>query len=69
MQIVDATSHNHNQQPLQTEIQALPWIQDITGQKNRLDYEYVREADVFWKKEVWRIIDCREKMNLAFQVS
>ncbi len=24
---------------------------------------YVREADVMWKKRVWRIIDLREKMN------
>jgi gliding motility associated protien GldN len=24
---------------------------------------YVREADVMWKKKVWRIIDLREKMN------
>jgi hypothetical protein len=24
---------------------------------------YVREADVMWRKKVWRIIDLREKMN------
>lgn len=67
MQIVDASSQSQPAATTQTEIQALPWIQDITGQKTPLDYEYVREADVFWKKEVWRIIDCREKMNLPFK--
>lgn len=52
---------------MNTEIQALPWLQEITGQRIPLEYEYVREADVFWKKEVWRMIDCREKMNLPFK--
>lgn len=31
-----------------------------------LAYDTPREADVFWKKRVWRIIDVREKMNLSF---
>jgi gliding motility associated protien GldN len=29
-----------------------------------IPYTYIREADVMWKKRVWRIIDLREKMNL-----
>lgn len=34
--------------------------------KNILPYETLREADIFWKKRIWRIIDIREKMNLPF---
>ena len=32
-----------------------------------LDYEPVREADLAWKKRIWRVIDTREKMNLPFR--
>ncbi len=36
--------------------------------KNRrvLAYDHVREADVFWEKRIWRIIDVREKINKPF---
>lgn len=32
-------------------------------QKKAIPYESIREADVMWSKDVWRIIDLREKMN------
>lgn len=31
-----------------------------------LPYDDVREADIFWEKRIWRVIDIREKMNLPF---
>ncbi len=31
-----------------------------------LAYPKVREADVFWEKRVWRVIDVKEKMNKIF---
>ena len=31
-----------------------------------LTYEPMREADIFWEKRIWRVIDVREKMNLPF---
>ena len=32
-----------------------------------LEWPNLREADVLWKKRVWREIDTREKQNLAFR--
>lgn len=37
-----------------------------TASKRIIPYETLREADIFWKKRIWRIIDIREKMNLPF---
>ena len=31
-----------------------------------LSYQPIREADVFWEKKIWRVIDVREKMNKPF---
>lgn len=31
--------------------------------KKPIPYPYLREADVMWSKQVWRIVDLREKMN------
>ncbi|NUQ26211.1 MAG: gliding motility protein GldN [Saprospiraceae bacterium] len=31
-----------------------------------LPYDHIREADIFWEKRIWRVIDIREKMNLPF---
>lgn len=38
----------------------------LTFEKQTLDYEKLREADILWQRKVWRLIDVREKMNLAF---
>ena len=35
-------------------------------EKRVLPYDPVREADIFWEKRIWRVIDVREKMNLTF---
>lgn len=31
-----------------------------------ITYDHVREADVIWSKRIWRVIDCKEKVNLPF---
>ncbi len=38
----------------------------IIDERKVLAYQPLREADIFWEKRVWRIIDVREKMNLPF---
>lgn len=48
-----------------------PPLDDITDKRTIesvrvLPYDPVREADVFWEKRIWRVIDIREKMNLPF---
>lgn len=37
-----------------------------TFEKRVLPYDPVREADIFWEKRIWRVLDVREKMNLPF---
>jgi gliding motility associated protien GldN len=32
-----------------------------------LEWQNIREADILWKKRVWREIDTREKQNMAFR--
>lgn len=39
---------------------------EIMRERRVLDYQPVREHDIFWQKRIWRIIDVREKMNLSF---
>ncbi len=48
------------------EIEQLPWAQRDRKDIKPLEYEPIREADVFWSKNIWRVIDTRQKMNLPF---
>ncbi|MCO6493090.1 MAG: gliding motility protein GldN [Phaeodactylibacter sp.] len=38
----------------------------LTVERRVLPYDPIREADIFWEKRIWRVIDVREKMNLPF---
>ena len=38
----------------------------IINERRVLPYDPIREADIFWEKRIWRVIDVREKMNLPF---
>ena len=38
----------------------------IMDEKPLLAYDPLREADIFWEKRIWRVIDTREKMNQTF---
>jgi hypothetical protein len=39
----------------------------VTKEKEIIPYDFLREADIFWQKRIWRMIDTREKMNLPFR--
>jgi gliding motility associated protien GldN len=46
-------------------------LDDITSRstirdRNTLKPAPIREADIFWEKRIWRVIDTREKMNKPF---
>src|SRR5690348_8181900 len=43
------------------------YIKTTTKEKDVIPYDYIREADVFWAKRIWRMIDVREKQNLPFK--
>ena len=41
--------------------------EELTFEERRaIPYDNLREADVFWEKRMWRVIDFKEKMNLPF---
>lgn len=43
-------------------------VYDKTPHVSRpLDWQTIREADIMWKKRVWREIDTRQKQNMAFR--
>lgn len=47
-------------------VQRYPWQERDNRNKQPLEYQYQREADVAWSKSIWRVIDIRQKMNLPF---
>ena len=38
----------------------------LTETKLVLPYEPLHERDIFWQRRIWRVIDCRQKMNKPF---
>ncbi|HRG22345.1 MAG TPA: gliding motility protein GldN [Saprospiraceae bacterium] len=48
------------------------YIDDIVSKRlitdaKLMSYEPIREADIAWEKRVWRLVETREKMNLAWR--
>ncbi len=41
--------------------------ENITPDRKQVPYSYIREADVMWAKDVWRIIDLRQRMNFPLR--
>lgn len=40
------------------------YVREHIPQKKPAPYPYIREADVYWDKVLWRMLDLREKQNL-----
>ena len=40
---------------------------DMIVKKLVLPYEPIHERDIFWERRIWRVIDCREKLNRPFK--
>ena len=38
----------------------------LVRERRVLPYENLREADIMWKRRIWRVIDVQEKINLPF---
>jgi len=41
--------------------------ENIIPEKKPVPYSYLREADVMWAKDVWRVIDLRQRMNFPLR--
>ena len=39
---------------------------NILQDRQILEYQPLREADIFWEKRIWRVVDFRERMNQPF---
>ncbi len=56
----------------EVEVNTTPLVPDgiyekqISKERKALEYDHIREADVFWQKRVWRVIDTDQKMNQVF---
>ncbi len=50
----------------ETTVQDGLYDENATGVKTPMPLPFVREADVMWKKTIWREIDFRQKMNQGF---
>ena len=57
--------------PLMQDGDFVPPMNDIVEsnsirERRVLNYENLREADIMWKRRIWRMIDVKEKINLPF---
>ncbi len=57
--------------PLMQDGEFEPPLNDIVDnstlrERRVLPYENLREADIMWKRRIWRVIDVQEKINLPF---
>lgn len=53
-------------QPISEQPRNSPYEQKLEQERKIIPYDHLRESDVFWERRLWRIIDCREKINLPF---
>src|SRR5690554_5241352 len=65
---IDSGDPNEIIQQQGSSIQPIDGVTEAQLMDNRMvmEYPHVREADVFWSKYIWGVIDVREKINQPF---
>jgi gliding motility associated protien GldN len=53
-------------QPINEKPENSPYKKHLAQERRAVPYDHVRQADVFWEKRIWRVIDCKQKINLPF---
>ncbi|UCH14307.1 MAG: gliding motility protein GldN [Bacteroidales bacterium] len=61
LSLITVSFVNLTAQDIKTEV----YVREHIPNKQPVPYIYVREADVMWAKDVYRIIDLKQKQNLA----
>lgn len=62
---IAGTSVSQGQAVSQTVLDGV-YVKEHYPYRNVIAPAFLREADVMWSKKIWRVIDLKEKMNLAF---
>ncbi|MBK6609789.1 MAG: gliding motility protein GldN [Sphingobacteriales bacterium] len=64
--IIDETGKNSGEANNKPLVRDGAYDKISIDQKQFLSYDHIREADVFWQKRIWRVIDTRQKLNQTF---
>lgn len=64
--IIDETGKNSGEANNKPLVRDGAYDKISIDQKQFLSYDHIREADVFWQKRIWRVIDTRQKLNQPF---
>lgn len=62
-----AQTEDANAQKVESKVRDGAYDKVSVKENEIIPYDHIREADVFWSKRVWRVIDAREKINLLFK--
>lgn len=67
MTLALAQTQNAKAQKIESKVRDGAYDKVSVKENEIIPYDHIREADVFWSKRIWRVIDAREKINLPFK--